>query len=243
MKAIILAAGLGTRLKPITEKIPKALLDIKGTTLLELAIRKLCKHGVDSFVVNIHHKGEQIIEFLEKKNYFNLHIDISDERDLLLDTGGALKKAEKFLKGDDAFFVYNVDTITDLDLSALFDDHKSSNAIATLAVMDRPSSRYLLVNGENVLCGWENAKTKEVIIVRDKNLKLARKAFSGIHVISPLLYNLMPEENVFSIISFYLKVAVNNQIKVFEHNDSTWMDVGKIQDLKAANEMILKFLP
>lgn len=237
--ALILAAGLGTRLKPITENIPKAMVEVRGKTLLELAIMKLQKHGFENIIINVHHMGEMIISFLEKNN-FDANIFISDERKLLLDTGGAIKEIEKHIDFSHSILVYNVDIITDLDLNALYNYHDKSDHLATLAVRKRNTNRYFLLDNNNVLCGWLNKITKEKRIVREYVNRLNRFAFSGVHVVNPAIFSLMPAEKKFSIVDLYLKLAPNFLIKGYDHSDTEWIDVGTLKNLDSADKLLEK---
>ncbi|MFO7524356.1 MAG: sugar phosphate nucleotidyltransferase [Ignavibacteriaceae bacterium] len=238
MNALILAAGLGTRLKPLTDEKPKALIEIGGMTLLEISIKKLLKHGFENIVVNVHHFGELIISYLKEKNNFGANIYVSDERKLLLDTGGAIKEIEKHINFDFPILVYNVDVITDLDLMQIYIYHSKSDNLATLAVRKRDSGRYLLLNSDNILCGWINKITREKKIVRESINKLNEFAFSGIHVVNPAIFNLMPVERKFSIIELYLKLAPNFLIKGYDHSDTEWIDVGKLKNIEAAERLL-----
>ncbi|MDD7716929.1 MAG: nucleotidyltransferase family protein, partial [Bacteroidales bacterium] len=161
MKAMVFAAGLGTRLRPLTNDRPKALVEVGGKTMLERVITHLADCGVTDITVNIHHFGEKIIEFLEEKKNFGLDIHISDERDLLLDTGGGLMKARKYLDGDEPFIVHNADILTDLDLKAMYDFHVEHDALSTILVKDRQTQRYFLFDHDHRLKGWINKKTGE----------------------------------------------------------------------------------
>lgn len=237
-KAMLFAAGLGTRLRPLTNDRPKALVPVDGIPLLELTLRKLKYYGFLEVVVNIHHFGEKIIDFLEEYQNFGLQIHLSDERNLLLDTGGGIKKAAAWLS-DGPFLVHNTDIISDIDLDALYRCHLASDALVTLAVRDRPSSRYLLFNEENVLCGWRNEKTGQVRMCRPCDVP-ASLAFSGIHVLSPKIFQLMPEEEVFSIIDVYLEAGRSHNIRAFRHNEGFWFDVGKIPELEKAAPFVKK---
>lgn len=229
MKAMIFAAGLGTRLRPLTNNLPKALFEIKGKPLLEITIDKLIQNGFDEIIVNVHHFAEQVIYFLTKKK-FNAKIGISDESDKLLDTGGGLKKAKWFFDDGEPFLLHNVDIISDINLNEFYKIHLKNKSIATLAVQKRKSSRYLLFDEDNFLCGWENVKTGEKIISKNK-YPLSRLAFSGIHVVDPKLFSYFPNKEIFSIIDVYLNAARKEKIKLFLHNDSFWQDIGKIEDL------------
>ena len=188
MKAMIFAAGLGTRLKPLTDNKPKALVEVGGKTMLELVILKLKEAGFNEIVINIHHFGQQIIDYLKANNNFGLTIHISDERDYLLDTGGGIKKATPFLMGKEPFLVHNVDIFSNVDLRQLYENHLKSGATATLLVSQRKTARYLLFNKENKLCGWHN---NDYPYFDPKQYQ--EYAFGGIHVISPKLLDIMDE--------------------------------------------------
>jgi NDP-sugar pyrophosphorylase family protein len=239
MQAMILAAGLGTRLKPITDDLPKALVKIHGKTLLEIAIRKLIENDFRRIVINIHHFADKIKEFLNK-NTFAADIFISDESDLLLDTGGGIKHA-KHLFDNSPILVHNVDIISNLNLKEFYQYHVIDDAIASLVVSDRVSNRYLLFNDKNILCGWQDVKKNEKIIVRD-NVKLSQLAFSGIHILNPHLIESFPDEKVFSVIKAYLKVAVTEDIHAYFSNDLKWIDVGKVDSLQNAEALAKSFM-
>ena len=162
MKAMIFAAGTGSRLKRLTAHTPKALIPIGGKPMLEHVILKLKSSGFDQIVINIHHLGNQIVDFLEANNNFGVRIEISDESDYLLDTGGGIKKATSLLCGNEPFLIHNVDILSNVDLKKLYDTHVQTNPLATLLVSQRNTSRYLLFNKENRLCGWRNHETGEV---------------------------------------------------------------------------------
>lgn len=230
MKAMIFAAGLGTRLQPITNDKPKALVEVNNKTLLEIVIQRLQKFGFTEIIVNVHHFADQIIEYLKANDNFGMQIAISDESDKLLDTGGGLKKAKSFFD-DQPFLVHNVDIISDINLADLYKFHFNSKALSTVAVRNRVSSRYLLFNDNNLLSGWKNVKTGETIITREPEDELKPLAFSGIHVIDPEIFVLMPDEEVFSIIDLYLTISRKEKILAYRDDNSFWQDVGKIEDL------------
>ncbi|MFN3402591.1 MAG: NDP-sugar synthase [Cytophagaceae bacterium] len=238
MKAMIFAAGLGTRLKPFTENHPKALAVVNGKSLLERNIEYLKSFGFNQFVINVHHFPEQILEFLKSKNNFGCNIQISDESDFLLETGGGLKKASNFLKGDSPFLVMNVDILTNLNITKLIDYHKSNNALATLAVTDRVSSRYFLFNSNSELCGWKNEKTGEEKIIKPLQ-ELSAKAFSGIHVIEPEIFELMKQEGKFSIVDVYLELCSKYTIAGYDHSSDTLIDVGKPEAIDKAEKLFI----
>jgi len=241
MRAMIFCAGLGTRLKPITDTIPKALVKAGKDTLLEICIKNLNSQGISDIIINVHHFADQIKKFLEENNNYGVNISISNESRKLLNTGGGLKNAAWFFDDGEPFLLHNVDVISNLNLKALYDFHINSKAIATLAVRDRESSRYLLFNSENILCGWKNVKTKE--IVSFSNIESLKEfAFSGIHIIDPKIFALMPNDEIFSMIDFYLNIMKNNDVNAYIDNESFWMDVGNPESLKIAEENFDKFL-
>ena len=237
---MILAAGLGTRLKPLTDTTPKALIKINGRTLLELQIKKLKAEGFDEIIINVHHFAEQIIEFLKVNNKFGCKIDISDETNLLLETGGGLKKASHFFNDGKPFLIYNVDIISNINLKKLFEAHLQNNSIATVAVQDRDSSRKFLFDNEMVLCGWTNQKTGEQIISRKSESNFKQFAFSGIQIIDPKIFNYFPDKNIFSLVELYLEAAKQEKIKGFIHNQDELLDLGKIENIKKAEELLPK---
>ena len=239
MKAMIFAAGLGTRLRPYTNNKPKALVEINGIPLLEYAINKVAKHGFKEIVINIHHFGDLILDFIRQRPFEGIQIHISDERALLLNTGGGLKKAAALL-GSEPFLVYNTDVLTDLNLSDLYQYHLTRQSLATLAVRQRKSSRFLLFNDNQTLIGWKNNKTGEIKMSRESTAPI-ELAFSGIHVIDPKLFHFTPDTEVFSIIDVYLEAAKKNDILGFDHSSSKWMDVGRVKDLELAQSIIQEF--
>jgi NDP-sugar pyrophosphorylase family protein len=235
MKAMILAAGAGTRLKPMTDKMPKALVPIGGTPMLEHIILKIKAAGFTHLVINIHHFGEQIIDFLASKNNFGLTVDISDERDYLLDTGGGIKQAGRFLEGDAPFLVHNVDIFSNVDLRTMYQRHVHSNALATLLVNPRPASRQLLFNKEERLCGWRNRETGEIKspIPDFDPSHCTEYAFGGVHVISPEIFRLMERwTGKFSIINFYLSICSVKPVQLYTEEGIRLMDAGKIETLE-----------
>ncbi|MFT4203851.1 MAG: nucleotidyltransferase family protein [Chitinophagaceae bacterium] len=238
MRAMIFAAGLGTRLKPWTDEHPKALAVVNGKTLLQRNIQYLQQYGIRDVVVNIYHFPEQIREAVEQNNGWGSHITFSDETGQVLETGGGLKKAEKLLAGDGAFVVMNVDILTDLRLDKMIERHNYDRAVATLAVTDRETSRYLLFNNQDELVGWQNKKTGETKIARNAKDYIPR-AFSGVHVISDILFNLIKQEGKFSIIDTYLNLANGSKIKGFDHSGGKLVDVGKPESIAVAEALFL----
>ena len=240
MKAMILAAGLGTRLKPLTDLTPKALIKIKDHTLLELQIKKLKSEGFVEIIINVHHFADQIINYLKKNNYFNCNIAFSDESKMLLDTGGGLKKASHFFSDGKPFLVYNVDIISDINLVNIFNAHTSSGGIATLAIKDRESSRKFLFNNKYELSGWMNEKSGEKILVREEAADLSAYAFSGIQIINPEIFKHFQEKDKFSLVELYLSVAKNEKILGFIHQEDFWLDLGKRESLAEAEKQFDK---
>ncbi|MFV0531667.1 MAG: NDP-sugar synthase [Flavobacteriales bacterium] len=235
MKAMLFCAGLGTRLQPITHNIPKALVSVNGKTLLHRNIEYLNSYGVTDFVINIHHFGNKILEYLQKHKNFGMNIEISDEQNEVLETGGGLKKAEPFLSKED-FIVMNVDILTDMNLKKMMDFHQKEQPIATLAITDRESTRKLLFNQQKKLCGWCNKISGEKVLSKPDN-PLYEFAFSGIHIISPYFFKQMDRSDKHSIIDPYLKVAKNHSILGFEHSGGILIDVGKHETLQQANQI------
>jgi len=224
-KAMILAAGLGTRLYPLTKSRPKALVEFHGKPLLQIMIENLIKFGFNDIIINIHHFPKMVIEFLEKNKNFGANISLSDETELLLETGGGLKKASWFFDSG-SFLVHNVDVITDIDLNELYMYHVSSGNLGTLAVMERETTRALLVNERDQLCGWKNNVSGETIMARSSP-HLKEVGFSGIYVLDPEIFTLMDETGSFSILHVFLRLAKNHNIGVFQHHGK-WKDMGKL---------------
>ena len=239
MKAMIFAAGLGTRLRPLTDTRPKALIEVNGTSLLEIVIQRLKHHGFRELVLNVHYLAEQILEFLEDKCNFDLDIQISDETSLLLDTGGALKKAACFLDDGQPFLVHNVDTLSDIDLTDFYHFHCGRpESLASLAVSERPSTRCLLFDRQQGLCAWHNRKSGETKWARTVSDTPQEFAFSGLHVIDPKIFSCMPDREVFSIIDVYLQLAGTENIQAYPHDHRLWVDVGKKDQLERAGEIL-----
>lgn len=232
MKAMLFAAGLGTRLKPFTDKHPKALAEVNGKTLLELNIRYLQRFGIEDVIVNVHHFADQIEQVLNDNNGFGSWVTISDERNEVLETGGGLKKAAPYFEHEDNFVVMNVDVLTNLDLNKMIEAHTTSDAMATLAVMKRASSRQLLFDEYLMLCGWTNNNTGEQKIVREV-LEMQPLAFSGIQVLSNRMLDI-PFKGKFSIIDLYLHNARENIIRGYNHTGNIFIDVGKPESLEKA---------
>ena len=242
MKAMIFAAGLGTRLKPLTDHMPKALVPVAGRPMLEHVILKLKAAGFNELVINIHHFGEQILDFLRANQNFGLTIHISDERDCLLDTGGGIRKAEPFFRGNEPFLIHNVDILSDTDLKALYEYHRQSGNDATLLASRRKTIRYLLFDDEKRLCGWIN---KDTLQTKPEGFAYNPEhhheyAFSGIHVISPSLFHYMDERwtGKFSIMDFYLQTCREARIGVRLTDTLRLIDIGKPETLTQAEEFL-----
>src|ERR1700686_1289735 len=240
MKAMILAAGLGTRLRPLTDDRPKALVEVAGHTLLEITLRRLRQFGIREAIVNVHHFAEMIVGYLKKNDNFGMRIEISRE-DVLLDTGGGLKKAAWFFlkdssHSDEPFILHNVDVLSTIDLERMVQSHRENQALATLAVQERETSRYLLFDAQNQLCGRRAGRDREPEIVRSCEQTTAL-AFSGVHVISPRLLTRMTEDGVFSIIDSYLRFAgAEEKIVAFRADEYYWRDLGRPANVTQAAE-------
>jgi NDP-sugar pyrophosphorylase family protein len=234
MKAMILAAGLGTRLKPLTDDKPKALVELAGKPMLQWAIEKLTDAGINEIVINIHHYPDQILSFLRQKKNFGIQIHISDERDLLLDSGGGIKKAEPFLAGH-PFLVYNVDVITDLDLRAMAAAHESSLALASLAVRPRETSRYLLFDDSLRLRAWQNKKSGEYSgdpAVPGHPFQCL--AFSGISLFSADIFEHITETGAFPLVGMLLRLAPQHLVRAYVHEEGYWFDLGSQSNIEKA---------
>ena len=243
MKAMILAAGLGTRLRPLTEDRPKALVEVAGHTLLEITLRRLREFGIREVIVNVHHFADMVAEYLRKNNNFDMRIELSRE-DVLLDTGGGLKKAAWFFledsgratghapghapnHGGDPFLLHNVDVISTIDLGEMVQFHRENQALATLAVQDRETSRYLLFDEQGQLCGRQAGREQAPEMARPSQ-KVQARAFSGVHVISTRFLPMLAEQGVFSIINSYLRLAEEGEkILGFRADKYYWRDLGR----------------
>ncbi|RMZ60995.1 nucleotidyltransferase family protein [Chryseobacterium nematophagum] len=234
MKALLFAAGKGTRLKPFTDNHPKALAQVNDIPLLERNINYLKNFGIKDFVINIHHFGSQIVDFLKKNNNFNCNIEISDETNELLETGGGLIFARRFLDHGEDFIIMNADILTSLNINELVKYHKSMNDFATLAVSDRESSRKLLFNKEMVLRGWLNIQTGEQRLA-EFNKGFKALAFSGVHCINPTIFNKIKRTGKFSVMEEYLDLMQTEYIHGFLH-DSILVDVGRPESVIEAEK-------
>jgi len=241
MKAMILAAGLGTRLRPLTDDSPKALVEVAGRTLLDITLSRLRAFDIREVIINVHQFADMILEYLKANDNFGMRIEVSRE-ELLLDTGGGLKKAAHFFLGgshgsETPFILHNVDVISTIDLRRMAQFHTENQALATLAVQHRETSRYLLFDEQLQLCGRRSGDGQRDELVRSSPPAKAL-AFSGIHVISPRLFAMMSEEGVFSIITSYLRLAARGEkIVAFRADEYYWRDLGRPDNvLQAAQD-------
>jgi NDP-sugar pyrophosphorylase family protein len=248
MRAMILAAGLGTRLRPLTVHRPKALVEVAGRTLLEITLSRLRAFGVREAIVNAHHYADMIVDYLKANGNFGMRIEVSRE-EVLLDTGGGLKRAAWFFLDSsrslqEPFILHNVDVISTIDLGLMVQFHNEQAALATLAVQDRKTSRYLLFDQDGLLCGRQ--ARAEAASAEYGQAELARPArelqvlgFSGIHVISPQLFTKMSEDGAFSIIDAYLHLAAQGEkIVAFHADEYAWRDLGRPESvIQAGREL------
>ena len=243
MKAMIFAAGLGTRLRPLTDHMPKALVPVAGVPMLQRVILRLKESGFNDLVINIHHFGEQILDFLKANQNFGVRIRISDERVELLDTGGGIRKARPLLDGDEPFLVHNVDILSDIDLAAFYRLHLEHPCDATLLTNHRQTSRYLLADAEGRLRGWVNKSTGEVLPAGATYVEgnYTELAFGCIHVLSPSIFRYMEDERwhgKFSIIPFYIDICHRADVRCHAIDSEGWFDIGKPETLAKAEEYL-----
>ncbi|MDT8066884.1 MAG: nucleotidyltransferase family protein [Terriglobia bacterium] len=236
MKAMVLAAGLGTRLRPLTNDRPKALVEICGKTLLEITLARLREFGIREVIVNAHHFADILIEYLKAHDNFGMAIEVSRE-EVLLDTGGGLKNAASFFRGsDEPFVLHNVDVLSTIDMNRMIEIHREHGALSTLAVQHRKTSRYLLFDNDLRLCGRRIGGDEEVVRTAPQVEALA---FCGIHVLSPRIFGLMKEEGAFSIIDAYLRLAAKGEnIRGFRADEYYWRDLGKPENIAQAERDI-----
>jgi N-acetyl-alpha-D-muramate 1-phosphate uridylyltransferase len=235
VEALIFAAGLGTRLGELTRAVPKALVPVGGVPMLERVARRLIAAGVDRIVINTHHLHEQIVEFVESRAGFGIEVLFSQEPDRPLETGGGLKRAAPLFRGLAPIFLHNVDVLTDLPLDRIHQQHATRSALATLAVMKRKSSRYLLFDDEGLLGRVDKGRGLQ-LEVRPPRGKVSRLGFAGIHVIEPILFDLLEEEGVFSILDPYLRLSARGyRIEPYRADSWEWVDIGKPTQLDSAN--------
>jgi NDP-sugar pyrophosphorylase family protein len=235
-RAMILAAGLGTRFKPWTDKHPKALARVNGKSLLQRNIEYLQHYGIRDVVINVHHFADQIITALTASKGWGSRFTISDETSEVLETGGGLKKARPMLE-EAPFVLMNVDILTDMDLGFMIAEHFRHSPLATLAVTGRSTSRYFLFNRADELCGWRNVQSGQERLARAGEGDLLQKAFSGIHIIDPAIFPLIGREGKFSMVDVYLDLATGHTIRSFDHSNSRLIDVGKPEAVEKAAEL------
>jgi NDP-sugar pyrophosphorylase family protein len=238
VKAMILAAGKGTRLRPLTDHTPKALININGTPILEIVLSRLINAGVREVVINTHHLAEQVVDFLKRHHNFGIQIEISHESELL-DTGGALKKVASFFNDLEPFFLHNVDVLTTLNLQEMMEAHQQKNNLATLFCGGRESTRCLLFDETGQLCGWRSTVDGNTLWAGEARDTVRPLPFNGIHVISPRIFPLIQEEGIFSINQTYLRLAgAGESIQCHTPQDVYWRDIGRLANLeKIKNEV------
>jgi MurNAc alpha-1-phosphate uridylyltransferase len=240
MRAMILAAGQGTRLRPLTNDIPKPLVIFHGKPLLEIIINRLLSSGIEKIVVNIHHLANQVLEFLKSRDYYNGRVLVSDETDRLMDTGGGVLKARELLDNGEPFILHNVDVYTNLDITRLVETHQADNALITIAVKERTPSRSLLFDEQDFLSGWQNNKTGEKRIIRDFKGDLKDYGNSCVYVINPEFFQLISTREPVSLTDLYLNLARNYPIKGFIHNQDFWYNLGLYETFLQAEAEINK---
>jgi NDP-sugar pyrophosphorylase family protein len=227
-KAMILAAGIGSRLGKLTENRPKALVEWEGRPLLEHVILKLKSQGFTSIIINVHHYAEMIIDFVKQQDHFGIEIEFSHEKEELLDTGGGIAKASWFLK-DQPFLVFNVDVNSSINVDELYRAHLEKGAIATLAVKERVTTRSLLMNREGFLKGWRDNRSGETILVDSLEEQLFPIAFSAVHVMNPDVFSLFPRKKIFPLTPFYLELAKTHPVYLHRHDQDSWTDMGRLE--------------
>jgi NDP-sugar pyrophosphorylase family protein len=236
MKAMIFAAGMGKRLGEITRSIPKALVDINGKSALHLAVERCSSHGFDDIVVNVHHFADMVEEEVARLNRQGYRISVSDERDGLLENGGGLYRARHFFDSN-PFLLYNVDIISDLDLSALYHYHLHKKGLATLAVRHREGARFLLVDDKGQLRGWRNRTSGEQILACQSSEGLEEIAFSSMHIAEPEIFSYM-KEGKYTLIDLYLSLAGDHNIYTLKHDEGYWVDVGTPESLDRVRKLL-----
>jgi len=236
MKAMLLAAGLGTRLGDITGSLPKVLVDINGRSLLRIAVEKCTSSGFDDIIINVHHFADMVVEESERLKREGFRITVSDEREFLLETGGGLYKARNFF-GKEPFLLYNTDTITDLNLHSLYNYHLEKKGLATLAVRNRSGNRFFLIDKEGLLKGWCNKSTGERIVACEETEILNEIAFSGMHIIEPEIFNYM-NEGVYTMTALYLQIASSHDIFTYRDDSGYWVNVGTPDNIEAARSLL-----
>lgn len=237
-KGMILAAGVGSRLKPWTDNHPKALAVVNGKSLLQRNVEYLQQAGIKEVIVNVHHFADQVIDTIEKNKGWGSQISISDEREDLLETGGGLLKASQLFSDCNPIVLLNADILTDLNLEAIIGYHQEKKPLATLATTNRATSRYFLFDEGNNLCGWKNTKTgEEKPAGAQKSEQQIARAFSGIHIIETRMFSLIKQRGKFSMVDVYLDLMSAHTIKSFDHSETRFVDVGKPESIEKAEVM------
>jgi MurNAc alpha-1-phosphate uridylyltransferase len=236
MKAMIFSAGLGKRLGKITETVPKALVGINGKTALRRAVEKCTRSGFSDIIINVHHFADMVEEEVRRLNADGFRVAVSDEREMLLENGGGLYKARNFFDKN-PFLLYNVDIVSDLDLSDLYSHHLKKNGLATLAVRHRPGKRFLLIDSNGQLRGWRNIATGEQILACEIADGLSEIAFSSMHIVEPEIFSYM-NEGVYSMIDLYLELASNHNIFTLKHDEGYWIDIGTPESLDQVRKLL-----
>jgi MurNAc alpha-1-phosphate uridylyltransferase len=236
MKAMIFSAGLGTRFKPWTDHHPKALALVHGKPLLQWNIEYLQRFGINDIIVNVHHFADQVAEAIRKNDGWGSRVQISDEQDLLLDTGGGLLKAKSLFTPGERFVTCNVDILTDLDLLQLMQAHLQQQPLVSFGVTDRKTSRYLLFDDQQRLCGWRNSASGEEIIARPSDV-LIQKAYSCVVIFEYEIFRHIELTGKFSLIDLYLQLVGNHEIRGFDHSGGRWVDVGRPESVAIAEKL------
>jgi NDP-sugar pyrophosphorylase family protein len=234
MKAMIFTTGLRNKLLPQPAEKPGALVEINGEPLIGMLIKRLADSGFTEIILNVHHFAGPIIDFLKKKKFFGIRIEISDETELTLDTGGIIRKVGWFFNDPSPFLIYNLEILSDINLIKLYSDHTNSGAMATLVVRKRESPRYMLFNKKMQLCGWKNNLTRETRASLPYRHKLSEFAFSRIQIVNPLIFEYLTFRGDFSLVDIYLRLASEHHIRGYLDNDSIWMDLGKKEGIVEA---------
>ena len=238
MKAMIFAAGLGKRLGKITENIPKALVEINGKTALQMAVEKCAEHGFRDILINVHHFADMVEDEVNRLNKMGFRISVSDERDVLLETGGGLFKAREFFDNN-PFLIYNVDIVSDLDLGTLYRYHLEKQGLATLVVRKRPGRRFYLIDESGLIRGWRNNETGEQILTSASAERLTEIAFSSMHIVQPEIFNYM-NEGIYTMTDLYLRLAKEHNIFTLRCDEGYWVDIGTPESLEIIRGLLSK---
>jgi NDP-sugar pyrophosphorylase family protein len=238
MKAMVFAAGYGTRLRPVTDNLPKALVPLGGKPMIDWVIRRLVMAGVKEIIINVHYLADQLEAYFREKHNYDIRICFSDERNGILDTGGGLCKASWFFDDHQPFYVYNTDVISTLNLQEMMESHLRSGNMATLAVKHRPASRNLIIDAQDKLAGWRDNRTGEEIWVKENVSSGDEVAFSGIQVINPEIFDFITEKGAFPLIPLYLRLAKEHEIGIYRHDQDAWFDLGNTKNLQEAESLI-----